>query len=523
MAMEWCVVKTGAEMFDALHAYGLGILVACAAQSLVELTDEGLSYKVKTPVSRFDRVTEDILDSALALPSLTSLQEEKGTENSIATANLDGLLALLFTTPGVRVLSTTDLRYRQQGRPATAEAALKKVKSALKRWRKYAQRESRDSESWFHDALRDYDAVNPLAPVVGNKRDKDLTILMTIDPSFSLSPCRPISDGFITAKTNVALREARYASLLAVIGAARFLRAQRVGGSLVSFYVPLPASLRLHPDTALPLLPTTGYPSDQAVALQWLVCQSTAQAFDTAWEGLAYQVMQTQGAQQSISLARACLDSRWLTQLEGHAGSAVVGFWKWLLGSRPGQAPFEIDNLIGALTGRRMDEWVAHLVEASTHLHNGFWESPRPYSLREVKEITFAMDSSICAPLSSVLGRERGTLRFGHALRLLGQQNPAPLCDIVDALDSVQTCDQLVRVLAQAAQECVVASARTQFIIIPTDDDLKQLLDDVDQHGARRVAGLLIILSALRYPRRPGFDTDLGSPESLEGECGDNG
>jgi hypothetical protein len=28
--MQWCVAKTGFEMFDALHAYGLGILLAAA-------------------------------------------------------------------------------------------------------------------------------------------------------------------------------------------------------------------------------------------------------------------------------------------------------------------------------------------------------------------------------------------------------------------------------------------------------------------------------------------------------------
>jgi hypothetical protein len=51
-------------------------------------------------------------------------------------------------------------------------------------------------------------------------------------------------------------------------------------------------------------------------------------------------------------------------------------------------------------------------------------------------------------------------------------------------------------------QECVVAMAKSPFIIIPTDEDLKYLLDDVDQHGARPIAGLLIILSTLRYAQR---------------------
>ena len=59
--MELRVVKTGAEMFDALHAYGLGILTASASQTPVELSDEGISYKVYVPVDRIDRTKEDIL------------------------------------------------------------------------------------------------------------------------------------------------------------------------------------------------------------------------------------------------------------------------------------------------------------------------------------------------------------------------------------------------------------------------------------------------------------------------------
>ena len=118
-------------------------------------------------------------------------------------------------------------------------------------------------------------------------------------------------------------------------------------------------------------------------------------------------------------------------------------------------------------------------------------------------------------PLSTVLEREQGTLRFGHALRLLGKYNNGPLRDIIDSLDSVQTCDQLMHVLAQAVQECAVAGAKTPFIVIPDDEDLKHLLDDIDRYGARTVAELLIILSALRYPRKV-------EDESKEGEGDDN-
>ena len=44
--MEWMVMKLGAEMFDALHAYGLGIALTHASGAPVELKDAGFCYKL---------------------------------------------------------------------------------------------------------------------------------------------------------------------------------------------------------------------------------------------------------------------------------------------------------------------------------------------------------------------------------------------------------------------------------------------------------------------------------------------
>jgi hypothetical protein len=92
-------------------------------------------------------------------------------------------------------------------------------------------------------------------------------------------------------------------------------------------------------------------------------------------------------------------------------------------------------------------------------------------------------------------------LRFGHALRLLGQVNAAALRDLVEELEAVQTLDHLLLVLAQTAQDCQVAAAKSPFTVVPSEEDLKYLLEDVEQVGAHTIARFLIILSALRYPR----------------------
>jgi len=83
-------------------------------------------------------------------------------------------------------------------------------------------------------------------------------------------------------------------------------------------------------------------------------------------------------------------------------------------------------------------------------------------------------------------------------------------------LDCVATCDQLMRVLAKLVQHCTLAKALNNFIVIPDDNDLCILLENVDRFGAKNIAGLLIVLSTLRYPRATGGSSDSTYIESCE-------
>ncbi len=118
------------------------------------------------------------------------------------------------------------------------------------------------------------------------------------------------------------------------------------------------------------------------------------------------------------------------------------------------------------------------------------------------------MDASTPSLLRKILEQKAGTLRFGHALRLLGQANPASLRDLVEELESVQTLDQLIHTLALTAQECQMAAAKSQFLVVPSDGDLALLLEDVKQAGPHTIAGFLVLLSALRYPRLDETEPD---------------
>ena len=118
------------------------------------------------------------------------------------------------------------------------------------------------------------------------------------------------------------------------------------------------------------------------------------------------------------------------------------------------------------------------------------------------------MNSSEHHPLRKVLEQEEGTLSFGRALRLLGQYNHALLRDLLGVLETVQTLDQLDRALCRVVQECILAKAKTDFILIPYEDDFIQLVDDVHEHGVRLIVGVLMLLSVLRYPLTQTADQD---------------
>ena len=107
-------------------------------------------------------------------------------------------------------------------------------------------------------------------------------------------------------------------------------------------------------------------------------------------------------------------------------------------------------------------------------------------------------------PLYTILERDEGTLCFGRALHQLGRRIPSDLQELLEGLETVQTLDQLMRLLHRAMQKCELAKAKYP-IHIPTNRDLAVLITDVDQHGVRTVASILMILSAL-HPSHRGID-----------------
>jgi hypothetical protein len=128
-------------------------------------------------------------------------------------------------------------------------------------------------------------------------------------------------------------------------------------------------------------------------------------------------------------------------------------------------------------------------------------EKKRHYSLEEVRIILETMSDANTVPLKQVLEREHGTRSFGRALRQIGRSNPSRLRYLIADLEGVQTRAQLLPVLYRIVFASELEKAKENKIIVPSEKDMSGLLEDVDRFDVPIVVGLLLVLSALRYPR----------------------
>lgn len=179
---------------------------------------------------------------------------------------------------------------------------------------------------------------------------------MTIDPSFCFSLRSAQNLGRMTEKTQVAVRGTRYAGLLAFIGASRFLRAQRLSGPVVNYYVPMAKTLSINAESSLPLLFPADEKPDQAVLGHWLALSQQGLRPEAVWRGLAYQTLLTQGQQQSLSVESGVLECGWLLALQGCLGRDVLTFWQTQLHAKGTHD--EQESLLNCLMRRSAGAWL---------------------------------------------------------------------------------------------------------------------------------------------------------------------
>jgi hypothetical protein len=89
--MDWHLMKTGAETFDMLHAYGLGILLSYASGLPIQLKDGATAFVLTCSKKSTPCASVDLLDEVLALPTseeVLACQNDHQSEVSLRVGNL---------------------------------------------------------------------------------------------------------------------------------------------------------------------------------------------------------------------------------------------------------------------------------------------------------------------------------------------------------------------------------------------------------------------------------------------------
>lgn len=520
--MDLVVLKTGILNFDFMHGAGLAILLACATDTKVKLIDQGFAYRLSIPVQSLPKANLlALFDELFELPSAALMQEGNldFSKPSLPVANFEGLLAIFYTKPtGPRVCSIADFCGIKLENSALVSKSIEKVKKAIENWRDFISKKSLGRSEGVSLIIKDYLPGKSKQPRLGPISSSAITLPMTLDAALAYSPRQPLRDGKITHKVNVTATQPIFASLLTMIGASRFLRAQKVAQSCLNFYVPIGREMTIEKNTTLPILVGTNLPSIQSVALCGLTFYERIGSPDYQWCGLAYQTFQTQNNQQPISISRGFLDLDWLSKLKKTGGNKLVRNCQAGLNLPPGHCSYSVDSLVDTMLTHQGGSWIAYLRElAGALIRNPADRLAYRYGLTQIKEITKLMtQSDNNLPLNAILAREKGTLRFGQALRQLGRYSNALLQDHLVNIEVVQSRDQLIRVLAQAVQSCLLIKAKYQYAIVPDDQDLNYLLEDINQYGAATVAGLLLILAVLNYPVEPEGELKTAQARQVE-------
>jgi hypothetical protein len=363
--MEYCIVNTGEAMLDMLCASGLGIVLATATMDTVALHDEGIRWRIHCARPSRSRAVATVVQEVLALPSEEMLKDFLGAKREFDAmfANCDGLLAATYTSPGARVHSLRDLAIRSQSRPQLVTDSLTKVQRRIDKLLRPV--ETAKISATMADLETQYRTGVDTRPQVAAKASGEISTPMTFAPSFAYSTRQPCSDGLVARQTNLTLRNEPYRLLLGYVGAARFLRAQRVSGNFVNLYVPLPRRMTISPDTALPPLRSHTVSPTQALLAHWLSFGNTLRTTGIEWRGIAYQTLQTQAQQQSISVDQGVLSYEWLHKLQERAGEEIISKWQQAMVQEPKMLPWMLEQLIDVLQRRSGVAWIQHLRDVS--------------------------------------------------------------------------------------------------------------------------------------------------------------
>ena len=505
--MDFRVMKVGQVRFDTLHACGLAILLNHLVKKPVHVVDEEISFHIYFKGNLPEQMPEEILKEILVLPSKEELvQFLNNPFQSLPLGNMDGLLAALITSTGIRVVSVVSLKFLINDNLQAIDKAIWKIEHAIDKWMKALEKGYQNKrKNWLSDILSDYSYSHPEIPLPLSKCSARVRLSMPIDPAFGFSPRSPNNNQVISH--GISLNGTPYSSILAYIGAARFLRAEVGSRYKVYLYYPVIKVLVVDDKTYMPILTSGEMLGDKSLFLFWFNSYKNygQKNFKTvSFLGICYQVMSTHAGKSPISNKSGVYEFMRLEQIRPNIRMNLLEIWEWMLRDQSHQTI--TISLCHYLQSMNILDWVYHLEKVVDQI----WDIPRNflYSERQIMEVFRTMNQLIEDRPISLFQRGSGAIQFGRMLRSLRWANFKEYRLIIHLLDDATNENEFLDSLFLGVQKCEILRTLGAIMIRVHEKDIKVLLDDLSIYGFRKVRNFIKLISAIEYDNKKVTSTD---------------
>ena len=559
---KFFVPKTGLRQLDLCIAYGLAVLIANLTQEEVQMEDIDHGYLIQVICEEIPTQRADLIEEILSLPHNLKDAKIKDSRNfGLCWKNLDGLLASAFTSSGKRIFSVSQMLAitETEGERQLIKAKATKIVTRINQLAK-------EDPMWIAATLKAYQhhKTKVVDMIIGERKHKQFTILLTVEPELSYGARSPISNHTPDKRSNLAIQAPSYASILAIFGAARFLRGQQLPNKQLQFYLPMYSKLQLTKNSSEPLLYLSHSPSDSALfhyGLQRILNEPNSNY------AISYQTLQTQGSKQAYSIAYGYLNLDLFNTLNTQGHKPLLRWWLNLLSKKRGDAEISTPSLERALKHHSVDAFDDHLWQITqlyysesqqTRLYpirENFKKNPTPsankwlqplsaklgikttklikilqrdfgqrshylwkvlqfyydpdrsthyYSKKEVQVILMIIDPETQSPLAQILAQSQGCIRFARALKSVADTDfKSNSLALRQALLAANDINDFLEALDELGQLATVSMGQSNFITVPNTTDLQYALRDAYIHSVPTISRLILAASSLFYPPKP--------------------
>jgi hypothetical protein len=505
--MNLTINKTGSIYLDVLLAYGLAVAISVAYQCITEVSDRGGYFQISYP--KINRVFDGqvLIDQLFLIPSeeeILGMKFQPKRDFPLSFKILDGLLAATLTRMGIKISSILDLASLENHYPGKVKVALEKIQDLMRQIVRVQKQCNKRGLSWL-DQVESFffDRNNQVIRITGKRNGASTSIPMTIEPAFAYSPHNPVSNSNSLAN-NFYINEPLGAWILIYVGASRFLCTQKVSGNFLIYYLRIPSKVQIAPQTFMRMIPGSSQDIRTCLAKEYLFFPLTKDFRNetSEWEGVAYQILQTQSGKNAIGVSRGILDLNWICNIADDIGKQVI--YKWIDQITYDNSYVNLDKsyLINWILNHHNKDWFSYMNCWSRYiLHQGVLIVQNKFTFQETQEIINMMEIDTTQKAwTAMLARKKGTRRIGENLRMLREFKIEIFRDLGDILETVNTPHQMAMFVSQVALECSIAKVKHKFIARLDDQDLLHICQDIESYGLENVIDILRLVSAFEYP-----------------------